>query len=249
MSGRDPFEAEDDPWLTVAEVAAELRLNPATIRLWISKGTLPARRAGRRKLLIRRSDLDRMLAATRRENPAGGDLAQTDGPAGPDRRTPPLSRKQLSTADIHGSPAAPGEMEKIIHGLQLADEAWHDAQMASDNAPPDPRFPDRIRNLADACTEQAAWLLRAAQTAGFEWTPIPDRRQMAISHELRPGGNRPGPQQLWVEFDRAVQRLGTAMEGGLMYTVAWQYRDLATVMHAIADALLEQTHDESEERR
>jgi hypothetical protein len=28
----------NDPWMTVAEVAAELRLNPATIRLWISKG-------------------------------------------------------------------------------------------------------------------------------------------------------------------------------------------------------------------
>ena len=61
---------------------------------------------------------------------------------------------------------------------------------------------------------------------------------MVISHELRPGGNRPGPPSVWAEFDRAVQRLGIAMEGGLMYNVAWQYRDLAAVMNEIADALL-----------
>jgi excisionase family DNA binding protein len=249
VSGPDSLDTEDDPWLTVAEVAAEVHLNPATIRLWISKGRLPARRMGRRKLLIRRSDLDRMLEATRRQNPPGGYLPQTDRPAPPGRRTPPPSGRQLSTADIHGSRAAPGEMEQILQGLQLADEAWQDAQLASENAPPDPGFPNRVRDLAEACAQQATWLLKAAQTAGFEWTPIPDRRQMAISHELRPGANRPGPQQLWTEFDRVVQRLGTAMEGGLMYNVAWQYRDLATVTHAIADALLGQTHGESEERR
>lgn len=61
MSDRGPEDVEDDPWLTVAEIAEELRVNPATVRLWISKGTLPAMRAGRRKLMIRRSDLDRML--------------------------------------------------------------------------------------------------------------------------------------------------------------------------------------------
>ena len=54
-------DVDDDPWLTVAEIAEELRVNPATVRLWISKGRLPAKRAGQRKLLIRRSDLDRML--------------------------------------------------------------------------------------------------------------------------------------------------------------------------------------------
>jgi excisionase family DNA binding protein len=60
----DPKDVED-PWLTVAEIASELRVNPATVRLWVSKGTLSATRAGQRKLLIRRSDLDRMLEAPR----------------------------------------------------------------------------------------------------------------------------------------------------------------------------------------
>jgi len=53
---------EADPWLTLAEIAAELRVNPATVRLWISRGQLDATRPGRRKLLVRRSELDRMLA-------------------------------------------------------------------------------------------------------------------------------------------------------------------------------------------
>lgn len=53
---------EADPWLTLAEIAAELRVNPATVRLWISRRQLNATRPGRRKLLVRRSELDRMLA-------------------------------------------------------------------------------------------------------------------------------------------------------------------------------------------
>jgi hypothetical protein len=42
VSDRDPEDGgpdnvDDDPWLTVAEIADELRVNPATVRLWISK--------------------------------------------------------------------------------------------------------------------------------------------------------------------------------------------------------------------
>jgi len=242
MSGLDSDDVDPDPWLTVAEVAAELRLNPATIRLWISKAKLPATRAGRRKLLIRRSDLDQILELTQSENPAGGHLPQIPG-GYPGRRSPPLSYRQLSTADIHGFRPEPGEMEEIIKGIQLADEAWNKARADSENAPPDPGFPDRVRVLAAACDQQATWLLAAAQTHGFEWTPLPNRSGMAISHELRPGANRPGPPELWSEFDRIMQRLGIAMEGQWMYNVAWAYRALADVLHAIADDLLDETPD------
>ena len=53
-----------DPWLTLAEIAEELRVNPATVRQWVSKGQLKASRAGVRKWIVRRSDLDRMLDET-----------------------------------------------------------------------------------------------------------------------------------------------------------------------------------------
>ncbi len=128
-------------------------------------------------------------------------------------------------------------MEEIIRGIQLADEAWEQARAASESPPPDADFPRRLRALADACEQQAAWLLSAAQTLGFEWTPVSDRRDMVVSNELRPGANRPGPPPLWGEFDRRVQRLELAMTGSWMYYVAWAYRDLAEVMYAIADHL------------
>ncbi len=51
----------DETFLTVAEVAGMLKLNQQTVRNWIDQGSLPALRVGRR-VRIRRSDLDRVLA-------------------------------------------------------------------------------------------------------------------------------------------------------------------------------------------
>ncbi|MBV9367574.1 MAG: helix-turn-helix domain-containing protein, partial [Solirubrobacterales bacterium] len=82
MSDPDPDPVDSDPWLTVAEIADELRVNPATVRLWISKGRLPAKRAGQRKLLIRRSDLDRMLEVAKGEPPARGYQPRARDPHG-----------------------------------------------------------------------------------------------------------------------------------------------------------------------
>jgi excisionase family DNA binding protein len=48
--------------LTVAEVAARLRLNDQTVRNWIDRGTLPAFRIGRR-VRVSRSDFDRFVDA------------------------------------------------------------------------------------------------------------------------------------------------------------------------------------------
>jgi excisionase family DNA binding protein len=241
VSDIEPDDVDDDPWLTVAEIADELRVNPATVRLWVSKGALPATRAGQRKLLIRRSDLDHMLEVVRGEPPARGYQPRPRDPQG--RIGPPQSLRQLSTADIHGRSASPDEMRQIIDELQLADEVWEHAQAASENAPPDPGFPNRVRALAEACERQARSLAKAGWIQGFAWTPLPGHRHMILSHELRPGANRPGPARLWAEFDRAVQRLGIAMEGNVMYVVAFRYRELAAVMHASADLLLGETPD------
>jgi excisionase family DNA binding protein len=61
LPAQHDLDAPEDYWLTLAEIAAELRVNPATVRLWIARGRLPATRPGQRKLLVRRSDVDRML--------------------------------------------------------------------------------------------------------------------------------------------------------------------------------------------
>ena len=50
---------EQEPFLTVAEIAHELRKTEVTVRTWIREGKLPAIRAGR-SYRVRRSDLDRM---------------------------------------------------------------------------------------------------------------------------------------------------------------------------------------------
>jgi excisionase family DNA binding protein len=51
-----------DEFMTVAEVAAVLKLNQQTVRNWIEAGTLPAVRIGRR-VRIKRSDFDAVVDA------------------------------------------------------------------------------------------------------------------------------------------------------------------------------------------
>jgi excisionase family DNA binding protein len=50
----------DETYLTVAEVAATLKLNQQTVRNWIDQGALPALRVGRR-VRIKQSDFQRIL--------------------------------------------------------------------------------------------------------------------------------------------------------------------------------------------
>jgi excisionase family DNA binding protein len=54
----------DEEFLTVAEIAAMLKLNPQTVRNWIDKGYLPAVRVGRRVRILR-SDLQQLLERSR----------------------------------------------------------------------------------------------------------------------------------------------------------------------------------------
>ena len=59
----------DDQYLTPAQVAAELHVTTITVRRWITTGQLTAAKAGPRRWMIRRSDIDGFLAGGR------GDLA------------------------------------------------------------------------------------------------------------------------------------------------------------------------------
>ena len=123
-----------------------------------------------------------------------------------------------------------------VDQVRLADQRWNAALEASEFAPPDPTFACRIRVVADA-SEQEAAALRLADSSGVGWNPVPDARRMRLSYELRPGGNRPGPAELWVQFDAAVERLGVAMEGVAVSAVARSFAELSDVARAIADEL------------
>ena len=89
-----------DPWLTLAEIADELRVNPATVRQWVTKGQLKASRAGVRKWIVRRSELERMLAATRRrggcQRPRCRDGSTSDEDRG--RSDPSAGDRRLQSA-------------------------------------------------------------------------------------------------------------------------------------------------------
>ena len=74
-------EAEET-YLTVAEVAATLKLNQQTVRNWIDAGTLPALRVGRR-VRIKRSDFQRILADNYNGGQKGAPTTQPD-PTGDD---------------------------------------------------------------------------------------------------------------------------------------------------------------------
>ncbi len=80
----DQQPAADDPWLTIPEAGAELKLHPATLRRWVKDGRLQAVRAGR-TWRVRRSDLDRAL---RHAGPLG---------SGPDQATAQGPRRQAPT--------------------------------------------------------------------------------------------------------------------------------------------------------
>ena len=58
-----------DRFLTVAEVAADLRISPDTVRRWIAAGKLPAVRVSARDLRIERAEYDQLLAELRTSAP------------------------------------------------------------------------------------------------------------------------------------------------------------------------------------
>lgn len=60
----------DPNYLTPAQVAEELQVTVVTVRRWINFGALRASKAGPRRWMVRRSDLDAFLAASAPYQPA-----------------------------------------------------------------------------------------------------------------------------------------------------------------------------------
>ncbi len=232
MSDTDP-DPVDDPWMTIAEFAAEMRVRPVTVRSWIAKGQLRATRAGQRKWLVRRSELSRMLQQ-------GDDLSAASPP--PPAHPPPVERPD---PDAHppevwqqmADQAAAAEREQRDHDYAFSAYEWDIALEQSRMAPPDPRFASRIRHIAEAAGRHAAAIKDCMNDPAFVWTPVPDSAGMTLSYELRPGGVRPGLKDAWDRFDRLVARLGLALEGTSASAVAGALRDLAGAMHELAEAI------------
>jgi excisionase family DNA binding protein len=211
--------------LTLAEIADELRVNPATVRQWVSKGQLKASRAGVRKWIVRRSDLERMLEAT---NVVERGEATTASAEHEDRR----ERRSKSRR-----PGSAGDSRSAIALLQIANEGFLDAIEASAFVPPAPGYVDRLRRLADSCEHMASTLLNASKLAGVGWSPRTNFGLDVFPYEVRAGGNRPGADELWKELDAALGRLVIAITGTEVSAVAHGFRDVADTMMAVADEL------------
>ncbi len=119
----------DEYYLTVAEVAALLRLNQQTVRNWIDQGSLPALRVGRR-VRIKQSDLDRLLS----EGYSAGPLA--GGPdAGPSAEDfwggEPVGVAELGAEDEAVAEPANVDDEDATNGIELGGGAAEAANGSS----------------------------------------------------------------------------------------------------------------------
>jgi excisionase family DNA binding protein len=56
-----------EEFLTVADIAELLKVNPQTVRNWIDRRALPAVRVGPRRVRVMQSDLDAFTASTRQD--------------------------------------------------------------------------------------------------------------------------------------------------------------------------------------
>jgi excisionase family DNA binding protein len=224
-----------DPWLTLAEIAEELRVNPATVRLWVSKGQLKASRAGVRKWIVRRSDLERMLAASSPSRDEAHDRSLAARHWAPDRPHAAMSVDEDEPPPEFLPPA--GARESVAKLVQYASDSLDDAFNASAYAPPGPGYLDRVRAIADACEHFAATSLHASRTAGVSWKGRTDFGSERLPYELRPNGNRPRRKGLWAQFDAAVEALAITMTGHDVTAVAEGFREVGDALHAVADEL------------
>lgn len=128
------------------------------------------------------------------------------------------------------------ERAQIMRAVRHASDGWAGAMRAHKLAPPDDRFADRLRALAEAASaEQVAW--EHAHAAGLRWRPVPGSESAAPPYELRPGTGRRGPAELWQRFDVAVTGLNRAITGSDSAAVADAFGEMAESAGALADAV------------
>jgi excisionase family DNA binding protein len=219
----------DEELLTLPQIAEMLHVNPSTVRLWVHQQRLPAHKAGGKKWLVRRSDLDALLGGEGHGRPS---------------QAPGGGEETGSERVARGVSAQPGEVESgrsragteplvptqtAIEQLRRADERWAAALRGLD------RYPRRLRTLADAA-EHESRALTLADLANVKWNPRPGARNLRLAYELEAASGRPGPAALWTRFDRAVRQLGVALEGEEIKPIAEAFSRIATSAGELADA-------------
>ncbi len=225
-------EPQDDPWLTLGEIAEELRVNPATVRAWVSKGQLEATRAGMRKWIVRRSEVDRMLAAAR-SAPEEALEPPTRPPSGAANTDPDVSTERSAT------PASDMRDQPAWQLVDLSSQRLRAAVTASNLAPPSAGYPDRLRAIADGLEHSASTIFNAAEN-GLTWAGGAGWGWDLLGYEVRPGGNRPAREGLWDRLDEAFKALIEAGEGTDARAVAQAHRDAGDALLEVANQLADE---------
>ena len=88
----------DEEYVTVPEAAKLLQVHRSTIRRWIDSGELPAHRVGLRRVLVKRSDLARLITPARIEQEKGASMSQTKRLVIP-KLTPEQQRQGLEAVE------------------------------------------------------------------------------------------------------------------------------------------------------
>ena len=136
-----------------------------------------------------------------------------------------------------------------LRRMEIADQRWRAAVGDSSFAPPDDGFADRLRAIATAAEGEAVVLHEAAASPQLQWNPTPkDRGAKSLSYELRPDGNRPGPSELWQEFDQVIDGIAGAQAGSDFAAIGDAFRDLGDVATRLAGAVDEERGQAREQR-
>lgn len=231
----------DDPWLTLAEIAEELRVNPATVRLWVARGQLKASRAGQRKWVVRRSELDRMVAAASEPAPHAARESGSASPASPRRPLPPEA--EPTTTEVAEQPGRFIEGRDAAELVRLAERNLQNAFAASRYAPPAPGYLDRLRAIADGFEHAGSALRHAASAVGLRWLGRSTFGWDNLPYELTPNGNRPGEPEVWEEFDAAIERLSITFSGTDIRAVANGHAEVRDTLLAVVHDLEAGTSD------
>ncbi|MGA2927670.1 MAG: hypothetical protein ABSG43_17070 [Solirubrobacteraceae bacterium] len=117
-----------------------------------------------------------------------------------------------------------------VEQLRQADQRWAAALRAHEG------FATRLRELADAA-EQEGGAFRLLHLAGAGWQARKGASSLRLSSELEASSDRPGPPDLWDQFDQAAKTLGQALEDVSVTAIARAFERIGDLAHEIADAI------------
>ena len=126
-------------------------------------------------------------------------------------------------------------LDRAMTQLRVAEASWQNALKQHRMAPPDAGYSRRLRKLADACEQQEIAYDYAAKQ-GLGWNPLPPAKRPA-PHELSPESGRPGPPELWQEFDQAIEDLSRAFEGISVAAIARAFGEISRIARALSAAV------------